>query len=85
MQDHSSFHEHPLKKEEIEEGKTRPYRFHMDMPAYENLPGFVTSLHAIEVPKIPDQKLQFPDGQKMSIAAGATLCKRRKSKNKDTY
>ncbi|KAF1979046.1 alpha-ketoglutarate dependent xanthine dioxygenase [Bimuria novae-zelandiae CBS 107.79] len=32
-----------------------------------------TSLHAIEVPSVPSQKLQFPDGQIMDVAAGATL------------
>lgn len=47
----------------------------MDAPLYENLPGFVTSIRAVEVPKIPQQKLQFPDGANMTIAAGATLCK----------
>lgn len=70
----SSFHEHPLSEQEVASGLTRPYRWHMDAALYENLPGIVTSLHAIEVPKVPAQKLQFPDGKIMDVAAGATLC-----------
>lgn len=75
LQDHTSFHESPLCQAEIESGKTRPYRWHMDAPLYENLPGFVTAIHAIDVPDLPDQELQFPQGQSMPIAAGATACK----------
>lgn len=48
----------------------------MDAPVYENLPGFATVLHCIEAPDLPDQKLQFPNGIEMDIAAGATACKR---------
>jgi hypothetical protein len=51
----------------------------MDASLYESRPGFVTSLHAIEVPQIPDQKLQFPGGQNMNIPAGATICKEHKN------
>lgn len=47
----------------------------MDAPLYENLPGFVTAIHAIDVPDLPDQELQFPRAQSMPIAAGATACK----------
>lgn len=75
LQDHLSFHESPLSEAELAEGFTRPYRWHMDAPLYESLPGFVTSIRAVEVPKIPRQKLQFPDGSSMEIAAGSTLCK----------
>ncbi|TID22666.1 alpha-ketoglutarate dependent xanthine dioxygenase-1 [Venturia nashicola] len=71
--DHLSFHENPLSESQIAEGLTRPYRWHMDAPLYENLPGFVTSIRAIEVPKIPRQKLQFPDDTNMDLAAGSTL------------
>lgn len=46
----------------------------MDAPLYENLPGFATVLHAIEVPEVPDQKLDFPSSEGMNIAAGATAC-----------
>ncbi|TVY44184.1 putative dioxygenase [Lachnellula subtilissima] len=73
LQDQSSFHEHPLSDDEIKRGCTRPYRWHMDAPLYESLPGFATSIHAIEVPHVPDQQLQFPDGKSMPVAAGATL------------
>ncbi|OAG06576.1 alpha-ketoglutarate dependent xanthine dioxygenase [Paraphaeosphaeria sporulosa] len=71
--DQSSFHEYPLSEQEIADGLTRPYRWHMDAALYENLPGIVTSLHAIEVPKVPKQRLQFPQGEIMDVAAGATL------------
>ncbi|ETS77215.1 hypothetical protein PFICI_11089 [Pestalotiopsis fici W106-1] len=69
--DHTLFHETPLEKEELDSGFTRPYRWHMDTPFYERLPGEVTVLHSIQIPKIPDQKIKFPDGEK-EIGAGAT-------------
>ncbi|KAK8161110.1 alpha-ketoglutarate dependent xanthine dioxygenase [Phyllosticta citrichinensis] len=43
--DHTEFHENPLSAEEIAQGFTRPYRWHMDMPLNGNLPGFVTTIH----------------------------------------
>ncbi|KAK8136158.1 sulfonate dioxygenase [Apiospora sp. TS-2023a] len=46
--------------------------WHMDAPLYERLPGFVTSLHSLKNPALPDQKLQFPSGEVMPISAGAT-------------
>ncbi|CAK4032189.1 alpha-ketoglutarate dependent xanthine dioxygenase [Lecanosticta acicola] len=70
--DHTSFHETPLSPEEIAAGYTRPYRWHMDAPVYENLPGFATVLHCVEAPELPDQKMSFPTGIGMDIAAGAT-------------
>ncbi|KAF2770532.1 alpha-ketoglutarate dependent xanthine dioxygenase [Teratosphaeria nubilosa] len=70
--DHTDFHEEPLSAAEIEQGYTRPYRWHMDAPLYENLPGFVTSLLCHQIPDLPDQKLKFPDGSEMQIDAGAT-------------
>ncbi|KAH9810916.1 alpha-ketoglutarate dependent xanthine dioxygenase [Teratosphaeria destructans] len=70
--DHTDFHEEPLTAVEIEQGYTRPYRWHMDAPLYENLPGFVTSLLCHQIPDLPDQKLKFPDGSEIQIAAGAT-------------
>lgn len=72
--DHTLFHEEPLSAEAIANGFTRPYRWHMDAPLYENLPGFATVLHALEVPDVPDQKLAFPDDKQMDVAAGATAC-----------
>ncbi|RMZ08226.1 hypothetical protein D0864_01794 [Hortaea werneckii] len=74
--DHTLFHEEPLSEGAIANGFTRPYRWHMDAPLYENLPGFATVLHALEVPDVPDQKLAFSDGREMNIAAGATACAR---------
>lgn len=47
----------------------------MDAPLYENLPGIATVLHSIEVPDLPDQRIMFPTGQEMAIAAGATACR----------
>lgn len=73
--DHLSFHEKPLSTDAIREGLTRPYRWHMDAPLYENLPGIATVLHAVQVPSLPDQRLAFDDGQESDIAAGATACK----------
>jgi alpha-ketoglutarate-dependent taurine dioxygenase len=74
--DHLSFHETPLSQETVREGFTRPYRWHMDAPLYETLPGIATVLHAVQVPDLPDQRLSFgdDDGQEMEIAAGATAC-----------
>jgi alpha-ketoglutarate-dependent taurine dioxygenase len=72
--DHLSFHEKPLSTDAIREGFTRPYRWHMDAPLYENLPGIATVLHAVQVPSLPDQRLAFDDGNELDIAAGATAC-----------
>jgi hypothetical protein len=74
--DHLSFHEKPLSAEAVREGFTRPYRWHMDAPLYENLPGIATVLHAVQVPSLPDQRLAFEDDeqQELEIAAGATAC-----------
>lgn len=47
----------------------------MDTPFYERLPGEVTILHSIQIPKVPDQKIKFPDGTEKTVAAGATACK----------
>ncbi|CRL29300.1 Taurine catabolism dioxygenase TauD/TfdA [Penicillium camemberti] len=70
--DHTLFHEEPLSQEELDDGYTRPYRWHMDTPFYERLPGEVTILHSIRIPNVPDQKIKFPDGKEKSIGAGAT-------------
>ena len=72
--DHLCFHENPLSSDAVKEGFTRPYRWHMDAPLYENLPGIATVLHAVQVPSLPDQKLAFDNQQEMDIAAGATAC-----------
>lgn len=72
--DHLSFHERPLSSDAVGEGFTRPYRWHMDAPLYESLPGIATVLHAVQVPSLPDQRLAFDDGQEVEIAPGATAC-----------
>ena len=46
----------------------------MDMPCYETLPGKVTLIHGIEIPRAPDQKVFFEDGSILPLAAGATAC-----------
>ncbi|KAJ5997634.1 hypothetical protein N7499_005971 [Penicillium canescens] len=61
-----------LEVDELDDGYTRPYRWHMDTPFYERLPGEVTILHSIRIPNVPDQKIKFPDGKEKSIGAGAT-------------
>ncbi|KAI1339805.1 alpha-ketoglutarate dependent xanthine dioxygenase [Xylariaceae sp. FL0016] len=70
--DHTEFHETPHTASELADGLTRPYRWHMDAPLYERLPGYVTTLHSLKIPELPDQKIRFPDGEIMPIAAGAT-------------
>ncbi|CEJ54243.1 Putative Alpha-ketoglutarate dependent xanthine dioxygenase [Penicillium brasilianum] len=70
--DHTLFHEEPLNQDSLEQGYTRPYRWHMDTPFYERLPGEVTILHSIRIPNLPDQKIKFSDGEEKEIAAGAT-------------
>ncbi|KAK8163465.1 alpha-ketoglutarate dependent xanthine dioxygenase [Phyllosticta citribraziliensis] len=72
--DHTEFHENPLSAEEIALGFTRPYRWHMDMPLNGNLPGFVTTIHCVQAPDLPDQKIKFPD-QDLPIPAASTACK----------
>ncbi|KAK7560575.1 alpha-ketoglutarate dependent xanthine dioxygenase [Phyllosticta citricarpa] len=69
--DHTEFHENPLSTKEIDQGFTRPYRWHMDMPLNGNLPGYVTTIHCVQAPDLPDQKIKFPD-QDMPIPAAAT-------------
>jgi hypothetical protein len=73
--DHTLFHEEPLCKAEIDDGYTRPYRWHMDAPLYERFPGVVTILHSVQSSKLPDQKIKFPDGNEKTVGAGATACK----------
>ncbi|KAJ5128495.1 Taurine catabolism dioxygenase TauD/TfdA [Penicillium atrosanguineum] len=73
--DHTLFHEAPLSQDDLDNGYTRPYRWHMDTPFYERLPGEVTILHSIRIPNMPDQKIKFPGGKEKQIAAGATACK----------
>ncbi|KAL2834799.1 alpha-ketoglutarate dependent xanthine dioxygenase [Aspergillus pseudoustus] len=70
--DHTSFHETPLDQQELDNGYTRPCRWHMDTAFYERLPGEVTILHSVLVPNLPDQKIKFSNGKEKQIAAGAT-------------
>lgn len=74
-QDSAEFHATSLTKEELANGQTRFYRWHQDAPLYENLPGKVTLIHAVVVPKLPDQKIKFQNGQEMTVQAGSTACK----------
>ncbi|KAF8851794.1 alpha-ketoglutarate dependent xanthine dioxygenase [Acephala macrosclerotiorum] len=70
--DSAEFHAQPLTEEELKDGQTRFYRWHQDAPLYENLPGKVTLIHAVVVPKLPDQKIKFEDGREMTLQAGST-------------
>lgn len=74
-QSHTEFHARPHTQEEIDDGFTRPYRWHMDAPLYDVLPGYVTTLHSLKNPDLPDQKLRFPSGEVLPVAAGATACR----------
>ncbi|KAH6692095.1 alpha-ketoglutarate dependent xanthine dioxygenase [Leptodontidium sp. MPI-SDFR-AT-0119] len=69
---HTEFHGVPLSQEETESGQTRFHRRHMVMPCYEALPGRVTLVHGVKIPKAPDQKVVFENGTVLRIAAGAT-------------
>lgn len=77
VQDSAEFHAEPLTKEALEDGETRFYRWHQDAPLYENLPGKVTLIHGLVVPKLPDQKIKFADGEVLNLQAGSTACKYR--------
>lgn len=46
----------------------------MDTTLYERLPGEVTILHGVRIPKVPDQKIKFENGEDKTIAAGSTAC-----------
>ncbi|RDW81910.1 hypothetical protein BP6252_03022 [Coleophoma cylindrospora] len=70
--EHSEFHAHPLTEEEIADGQTRFYRWHMDMPCYQTLPGKVTLIHGIVIPDRPRQKIVFENGGGLPVDAGAT-------------
>lgn len=70
--EHTSFHKQPLSKEEIANGGTRFYRWHIDAPLYELQPAKVTMLYAITVPDAPPQHITFDDGKKLSLNAGST-------------
>jgi hypothetical protein len=74
LQNQSEFHAQPLSEEEVQEGQTRFYRWHMDAPLYERLPGRVTVIHGILVPTGQDQKVVFEDGKVLPVAPGATAC-----------
>ncbi|KAE8444568.1 hypothetical protein EG329_014492 [Mollisiaceae sp. DMI_Dod_QoI] len=70
--DSAEFHAEPLTEEDLADGQTRFYRWHQDAPLYESLPGKVTLIHAVVVPQLLDQKIQFQDGQEMQLQAGST-------------
>ncbi|KUJ10413.1 uncharacterized protein LY89DRAFT_596176, partial [Mollisia scopiformis] len=59
--------------EEVLDGQTRFYRWHMDIPCYETLPGKVTLIHGVVIPKVPDQKLVFEEQSVLPIATGAIV------------
>ena len=74
VQNQSEFHAEPLSDEEVRDGQTRFYRWHMDAPLYERLPGRVTIIHGIRVPEGENQKIVFENGKTLPVAPGATAC-----------
>lgn len=46
----------------------------MDAPLYERLPGRVTIIHGIQVPKGNNQKIVFENKKVLTLAPGATAC-----------
>ncbi|KKF92307.1 putative dioxygenase [Ceratocystis platani] len=66
------FHSKPLSDEEVAAGQTRFYRWHMDMPLHRRLPGRVTLIHGLVIPKGLDQRVVFDEGDELSLAPGAT-------------
>ncbi|KAF4122271.1 Taurine catabolism dioxygenase TauD, TfdA family [Geosmithia morbida] len=69
----AEFHADPLTPEEVQQGQTRFYRWHIDAPLYEHNPGKVTIISCRETPShLPDQTLIFENGKKKTVAAGGT-------------
>jgi len=54
------------------DGQTRFYRWHLDNPLYERLPGKVTVMHSLVVPDSPPQRVVFENGDVLPLAAAAT-------------
>lgn len=69
---HQEFHAEPLSKQDIEKGQTRFYRWHLDAPLYENLPGKATILHGVIIPRAPQQTIKLGEDSELPVAAGAT-------------
>jgi alpha-ketoglutarate-dependent taurine dioxygenase len=59
---HRSFHLTPLSDEQMADGLTRFYRWHMDAALYELHPPKVTTLLAIQVPEPREQTVLYDDG-----------------------
>ncbi|KAI5917493.1 sulfonate dioxygenase [Camillea tinctor] len=69
----AEFHANPLSSEEVADGQTRFYRWHIDAPLYENYPGVATIISCRETPShLPNQKILFEDGTSKNIPAGGT-------------
>jgi alpha-ketoglutarate-dependent taurine dioxygenase len=59
---HRSFHLTPLSDEQMANGFTRYYRWHMDAALYELHPPKVTTLLALQVPEPRDETVLYDDG-----------------------
>jgi alpha-ketoglutarate-dependent taurine dioxygenase len=70
---HLSFHKDVLAEDQIKDGQTRFYRWHIDSALYELSPPIATTLLGIHVP--PRGKLEkiiYDDGEVLELAQGAT-------------
>jgi alpha-ketoglutarate-dependent taurine dioxygenase len=64
---HRSFHLAPLSDEQMADGLTRFYRWHMDAALYELHPPKVTTLLAIQVPEAREETVLYDDGSGDSL------------------
>ncbi|KZT21960.1 Clavaminate synthase-like protein [Neolentinus lepideus HHB14362 ss-1] len=59
---HTVCHKTTLSEEEVAQGYTRFFRWHIDAALYELSPPKVTTLYAIRVPQGPNQTVRYDDG-----------------------
>ncbi|KAH7028929.1 alpha-ketoglutarate dependent xanthine dioxygenase [Microdochium trichocladiopsis] len=66
------FHADPLTEDQVQSGQTRFYRWHLDAPLYERLPGRVTLIHGVKVPTGQTQRIELESGENLHVAPGAS-------------
>lgn len=64
---HMSFHKEPLSEQEMADGYTRFYRWHIDSALYELAPPVVTTLLGIDCPSGERQKIKLDGGSGETI------------------
>ncbi|KAK9452370.1 uncharacterized protein V1518DRAFT_411069 [Limtongia smithiae] len=70
---HMSFHNEPLSDEDMANGYTRFYRWHIDSALYGLAPPVVTTLLGIDCPTTDRQKIRYEDsGEEIETALAAT-------------